>query len=72
MKHTPKGRYRIGIFIDWLKEKLGIRKDNSDDQILGTTYAADASQNEVDQIFDKHQNSLRGKYPDGRSFNIIP
>ena len=72
MKHTPKGRYRIGIFFDWLKEKLGIRKDSSDDQVLGTTYAADASQNEVDQIFDKHQNSLRGKYPDGRSFNIIP
>lgn len=72
LKNTPKGRHRIGVFFDWLLEKLGISTDTNDDQVLGTTYAADSSQNEIDQIFEKHQNSLRGKYPDGRAFNIVP
>lgn len=72
MRNTPKGKYRISVFFKWLLEKLGLSRDANEDSILGTTYAADASENELDQIFDKHQNNLRGKYPDGRSFNIVP
>lgn len=72
LRNTPRGRYRIGTFFRWLMEKLGVSTDSNDDSVLGTTYAADASENELDQIFDKHQNNLRGKYPDGRSFNIVP
>lgn len=76
IKHSEYGKYFIGgkvnAIFDWFKEKIGLSSSTEDDAVDGTSLAADMSTDEVDQLFDKHKNSLRGKYPDGRPFNMIP
>lgn len=76
IKQSGYGPYLIGgkvnAIFQWFKEKIGLSRNTEDDTVEGVSLASDMSTNEVDQLFDKHKNSLRGKYPDGRPFNMIP
>uniref|UniRef100_A0AAU8B7N6 Uncharacterized protein n=1 Tax=Dulem virus 42 TaxID=3145760 RepID=A0AAU8B7N6_9CAUD len=71
IKNAPWGSKARAVF-QWFREKIGLSRSTEDDSVEGVSLVSDHSTNEADQIFDKHKNSLRGKYPDGRSFNMIP
>lgn len=59
---------------EWLNEKLGIGNESDSSSELFGIGNVDMTNSDsgVDQVFAKHENSLRGKYPDGRMFNILP
>lgn len=59
---------------EWLNEKLGIgNESDSASELFGISNVDMTTSNSgIDQVFAKHENSLQGKYPDGRAFNILP
>lgn len=69
--NEPNYLTKASKFFQWLKQKFGIGSDENDSGNVGDTYI-ESSSAEQGGYFEKHENSSRGRYPDGTPFYILP
>lgn len=68
-KRLKRSRNKWSVFIEWLKEQIGISQSVDDSVQYGESSALDENSDEYGN--NKEVSSI-GKYPDGRRFNILP